>query len=263
MRKPMRVVQLEDVDERLFFNYLDTDRIRHVFTIYDLKNTREKTKVWVAFRNSGIAGYLFEYDKRFIHTHGDPESIPELLSKTTLDGPILIIRPDHLKAVEKVFEPVERLDPSSKGKVTTFLVMKTDSDTFTPTISHPVKKLGTEDLDEVSKSLGEELRNLVQNAVNEGFAYGAYENGSLASCATVSEHFEDVALIRGVFTITSLRSHGLATSVCSALIEELIRMGKTPVLWVSKDNLPALRVYKKLGFKETGIMFLGFKARRS
>jgi GNAT superfamily N-acetyltransferase len=262
MRKTFQVIHLEDVDEKAFYDYLDEDRVRHIFTICDLKNMPEKTKVWIALRNGGIAGYLFEFDRRIVHTHGEAESMPELLSKTTLDEPILVIWPDHLEAVKKVFEPVERLDPSGKGNVTTFLVMKTDSDTFTPAIRHPVKKLGIEDLNEVSKSLGEELKNLVQNAINKGFAYGAYENGLLASCATVSEHLEDMALIRGVFTVPSMRSHGLATSVCSALVEELIKTGKAPVLWVSKDNPSALSLYEKLVFKQTGIVLLCFKAKR-
>jgi len=262
MRRPTQVVPLEDMDERLFFDYLDMNRIRHVFTIYDIKNMREETRVWVALRNSKIAGYLFEYEKRFIHTHGDPESIQGLLGKTTIVEPIIVLEPDHLKAVKKVYEPVEPLDTATKDLITTFLVMKTDSETFKPIIRHFVKKLGTEDLNEASKSFDEPLKNLVQNAINKGFAYGAYENGSLASCAAVSEHLEDVALIRGVFTVPSLRNHGLATSVCSALVEESIRLGKVPMLWVSKDNLPALKLYEKLGFKETGIVLLSFQAKR-
>jgi GNAT superfamily N-acetyltransferase len=262
MREPIQAVPLEDMDERLFLNYLNKDRIRHIFTLCDLKNMREKTRVWVALRNTEVTGYIFEYDRRIVHTHGDPKNLLELLSKIDLDEPVLVIQPNHLKVVKKVFEPFEHLDPLSKGKITTFLVMKANSATFTPTIKHEVKKLRTEDLIEASKSLGEELKNLVQNAINRGFAYGGYENGLLVSCATVSEHLEDVALIRGVFTVPSMRGQGLSTSVCSVLVEELIRLGKTPMLWVSKDNLPALKLYVKLGFIQIGIVLKCFKAKR-
>ena len=262
MREPIQIVPLEDMDERLFLNYLNKDRIRHIFTLCDLKNIHEKTRVWVALRNTEVTGYIFEYDNRIVHTHGDPKNIPELLSKIDLDEPVLVVQPNHVRAVKKVFDPVERMDPLSKGKTTTFLVMKTGSDTFTPTIKHAVKKLETEDLNETSKSLSEELKNLVQNAINRGFAYGGYENGLLVSCATISEYLEDVALIRGVFTVPSMRGQGLSTSVCSALVEESIKLGKTPMLWVSKDNLPALKLYEKLGFKQTGIVLKCFKAKR-
>jgi len=263
MQKPIKIVPLEDIDEKSFYNYLDKDRIRHIFTIYDLKNMREKTRVWVALRNSEITGYLFEFERRFVHTHGDPESVSKLIGQTELDEPVLVVYPEHLTIVTEVFEPVEPLDSASKGKITTFLVMIVDAASFRPVIKHPVKKLGANDLDEIAKSLGEEYRERVQNAVDKGFAFGAYENGYLASVATVPELLEDEALIRGVYTAQVLRSRGLATSACSALVVEIIRYHRKPILWVSKDNLPALNVYKKLGFKETDIVLLCFKARRT
>ncbi len=262
MQEPTRVVPLEDTDERLFLSYLNKDKVRHIFTLCDLQNAREKTRIWVALRDAEVVGYVFEYDRRIVHTHGEPETMPELLDKIDLAEPGLVVQPDHLRAVKKVFEPVERMDPLSKGEITTFFVMKMDSATFMPAIKHVVKKLGAEDLDEVFKNLGQDLRSMVQNAVNKGFAYGGYADGQLASCATVSEHIDDVALIRGVFTAPHMRNRGLSTSVCSALVEESFRLGKTPVLWVSKDNHAALRVYKKLGFKETGIVLKCFKAKR-
>ena len=50
--------------------------------------------------------------------------------------------------------------------------------------------------------------------------------------------------------------------MCSALVEELIGLGKEAVIWVAKDNLPARRVYEKIGFKKTGHVLLGFRAKR-
>ncbi len=262
MQEPTRVVPLKDMDERTFLNYLNRDRIRHVFTLCDLQNAREKTRIWVALRDAEVGGYVFEYDKRIVHTHGSPKTVPELLNRIDLDELVLVVQPDHLRAVKKVFEPIEHMDPMSKGKITTFLVMKMDSDNFTPSIKHAVKKLGAEDLDEVFRNLGQDLRSMVQNAVNNGFAYGGYADGVLASCATVAEHLDDVALIRGVFTAPQMRNQRLSTSVCSALVEESFRLGKTPMLWVSKDNPAALRLYRKLGFKETGIVLKCFRAKR-
>jgi predicted GNAT family acetyltransferase len=42
----------------------------------------------------------------------------------------------------------------------------------------------------------------------------------------------------------------------------MIRIGKEPVLWVAKDNIPARRIYEKTGFKKTGHILLGFEAKR-
>jgi GNAT superfamily N-acetyltransferase len=258
----VKIIPLEEIDEKRFLDYLDKDRILHVFTIYDLKRMREKTEVWVAIRNGEISGYLFQFDQKIVHTHGDTESVAELLRFVDLEEPTLVIRPRHLAVVEKFFKPVEPTDSSSKGEITRYFVMIAYADTFKPTIKHRVKKLGLEDLDDVSKSPGDEPRERLQDAINRGLASGAYHNRLLASFATVPEILERLALVRGVYTVPSLRRKGLATSACSALVAELIRLGKEPMLWVAKDNLPARRVYEKVGFKKTGHILFGFKARR-
>ncbi|MDH5795078.1 MAG: GNAT family N-acetyltransferase [Candidatus Bathyarchaeota archaeon] len=262
MKTSFRVLPLGKVDEKQFLDFLHKDRVLHIFTIYDLKYMREKTEVWVALRDDAIVGYLLEFDKRIVQTRGDAETVAGLLPFADLDEPVLIIEPHHLAVVEEVFKPVEPMDSSSKGKITTFLVMRTDAEAFQPVIRHRVRRLGTEDLEEVSVGLGGELAKTVGEAIRGGVVFGAYDGGSLASLATVPQIIENIALIRGVYTVPSLRNRGLATSASSALVAELIRLGKEPVLWVAKDNLPARRIYEKIGFRRTGHVLLGFKAKR-
>jgi len=257
------VFPLEKAYEKQFLDFLDRDRILHIFTIFDLRYQRDKTRVWMAFENNEIISYLMEFDKRIVHTHGDAVSVAKLLDFINLDEAMFVIEPIHLQAVEKCFEIVERTDYSSsfpKAKIMTYLVMKVDAETFKPWVKHPVGRLGTEDLDNVLKSMGDELSRQVNNAIQRGFAFGIYENESLVSIATTSNIVDDLALIRGVYTIPSSRGKGLATSTCSALVEELIDRGKKAILWVSKDNLPAIRVYEKIGFKKTDHILLAFQA---
>ena len=258
----LRVIPLEKGNEKQFLDFLNKDRVLHIFTIYDLRFMREKTEVWVAFEKEKIIGYLFKFDKRIVHTHGDAESVTRLLDYIDLNEPVFVIEPHHLAAVEKFFEPIEPTDPSSKSKITTYLVMKANVETFKPLMRHRVKRLGTEDLNDVLKNVGDEYRKRIENAIYKGIAFGAYENISLVSVATAPEILEDLALIRGVYTVPSFRSRGLATSACSALVGELINLGKEAVLWVAEDNLPARKVYEKIGFKKTEHILLGFKARR-
>jgi len=262
MPEALHVQPLTESLEKQFASYLDEDRVLHIFTIYDLRRARDKTEVWLALRQDRIASYLFEYDKRIVHAHGDAEGVPCLLRVIDINEPIFIIEPQHLAAVEKVFEPVQPTDSASKGRITTYYVMTAKADTFRPLIKHRVKKLNLDDLDEVSRSLGAEYRERAETAVQRGMAFGAYENETLVSLATVPEILEEAALIRGVYTAPSLRSRGLATSACSALAVELMGVGKTPVLWVAEDNIPARKVYEKIGFERTEHKLLGFKARR-
>jgi GNAT superfamily N-acetyltransferase len=253
---------IEKTNVRRFLDFLDEDRILHIFTIYDLRFMRNKTKVWAALENDEMRGYLFEFDKRIIHTRGQTEGITELLDYISLEEPVMVIEPHHLAVIEKSFKPVEPTDASSKGKITTYLVMKTNAETFQPSIKHRFKKLEAEDLDEVSERIGEGWAKRVEDAIRRGMAFGAYERDSLASLATVPEIIEDIAFVRGVYTVPSLRSKGLATSATSALIEELISLDKEAILWVAKANTPARKVYEKIGFRKTGQVLLGFKARR-
>ncbi len=255
-------VSLNETNEEQFLDFLNRDRVLHFFTIYDLKYLRDKTQVWIALDDGKVRGYVFEFDERIVHTHGDIESIANLMDCINVVEPVFVIEPDHLDAVKEVFTPDEPTDQASKHKVTTYLVVSTDAETFHPSIRHTVKKLGTEDLDEVLEQMGDEKRMRVETAIDRGIAFGAYDNNRLVSVITASEILDDLALIRGTYTVPQWRGKGFATSVCSALVEELLRLEKLAVLWVAKDNHPARKVYEKIGFKRTGHTLLGFKAKR-
>ncbi|SFS56061.1 Acetyltransferase (GNAT) family protein [Saccharopolyspora flava] len=58
--------------------------------------------------------------------------------------------------------------------------------------------------------------------------------------------------ISGVATHPDHRGEGLSTRVCTFLTRELARLGDV-VLMADSDNEPALRVYRRLGFRYTAI----------
>ncbi len=262
---PLRIVPLQDTNMECLLSFMRQGMILHLFTFYDLEFGRDRTKIWLAFGEAApekLLGYLLEYDGRIIHIHGNEESARQLIARICLDEAVFTVEPQCLEIVRKIFEPVEPLDPFSSGKITTFLIMSTATGKLNLLIRHKVKKLDAEDLDQVALVFGEERRTHVENALSRGFSYGAYLDGKMVSMATVSYIKGDVAFIRGIHTDPEFRGRGLATSVTSALVAEIARTGKTAVLWVSKDNYAAIRVYEKVGFKESGHVLLGFKARR-
>lgn len=258
----LRVIPVEEPYEKQFIDFLEADKILHIFTIYDFRYMRDKTKIWIALEDEKIAGYLLEFDNRIVHTHGSAERVAKLLDYTNLDELVFVIEPHHLRVVEEHFKPLGPTDSSSRGEITTYSIVKVDAETFKPSIRHRVKKLGTRDLVNVLKSMGDEWKSRIENVIHKGVAFGAYDNGSLVAVATISEILDGLALIRGVYTHPSFRRKGFATSACSALVQDLIDLGKEAMLWVAKDNLPAIRVYKKIGFKKTRHILLGFKAKR-
>jgi GNAT superfamily N-acetyltransferase len=262
MRKPWRITVLPEEGDEQFLEFLNKDRILNIFTIYDLKHLRDKTRVWLALEDNEIRGYLFEFDKRIVHTHGTTQGLTKLLQFIDLNEPVLVIEPHHLPEVTRFFQPIEPADAASKGKITTYLVMKANAKNFKPATHHRVKRLGPEDSGEVLERFGEEWKKRVKDAIHRGMAYGAYENDALTSIATTTEIIDNIAFVRGVHTIPSSRGKGLATSAVSALVREWIRLGKEAVLWVAEDNIPANRVYEKIGFQRTEHVLLGFKARK-
>lgn len=257
----MKVVRLEQTNEEQFISFLSENIILHFYTLYGVRHFRDKVQIWVALNCKKISGYL-AYGAGMARTHGATKSITRLLDYIDSDELVFVIEPTHLAAVKKVFEPVGPTDPSSSGKITTYLIMKANAETLKPRVTHRVKKLEVEDLGSISSDLGDGYREQIESAIRVGIAFGAYEGGKIISVAFASEVIEDLAMIRGVYTLPSFRGRGFATSVCSALAKELARTNKNPIVWVDEQNPSARKVYEKIGFKDMGHVLLGFKAKR-
>ncbi len=203
---------------------------------------------------------MIEYDKRVLTIRGDKECTIPLLSSSDLTTPLLNIEPTHLSPIKKLYKPTEPADQMTTGSITTFITMKTTPQSLTPKIHHKVQEVTKEEAQAVSNLLGADLQRT--QGFLRGMAFGIFKRKKLVSFAASPEMLEDIAIIRGVQTAPEERNKGHATSVCSALVQKLHHQGKDVMLYVSKDNPSAIRVYKKIGFKETGHIFLSFTAKR-
>ena len=67
-----------------------------------------------------------------------------------------------------------------------------------------------------------------------------------------------VSNIHTVVTHKSHRNRGYATSVVSALVKEIPQTNDLALIHVLKDNMPARRVYEKVGFTIYGNYLCGF-----
>jgi hypothetical protein len=256
----IKTVPLNENIENCLFAFMNNDRISHFYDIYDLTHLKGKTRAWVALLDNKLVGYMFEYDRRIITMRGNEDCITPLLQYTDLTTPIFNIEPQHLAAVTKLFEPTKPPDKMTKGKITTFLTMKTTPNTLPPVIKHNVRKLTKEDAQALAELLGADIQRA--HDMLRGIGYGIFKGNKLVASAASPEILGDLAIIRGVHTAVEERNKEYATSVCSALVQELNEQGKDVILYVSKDNPPALKVYKKIGFKPTGHKFLSFVAQR-
>lgn len=74
----------------------------------------------------------------------------------------------------------------------------------------------------------------------------------IAAKASINALGFSCAQIGGVYTRPHLRNHGLATALMKFMVQAILEEGMGLTLFVKRDNLPALRVYEKLGFRPMG-----------
>jgi len=258
--KKIKTVALNKRVEKRLQDFMNEDRVSHFYAINDLQHLRDKTLVQVALSDDRVLGYMLEYDKRILHMRGDKNCVTTLLSNSALTEALFNIEAQHLPAVKRVFEPVEPADKMTKGLVTHFVTMKAARHSFRPLIRHRVRELRKESAPALADLLGIEPEQAL--GFFSGFAFGLFKGKKLVSYAASPEIIEDLAIIRGVFTAPDERNKGYSQSVCSALVKKLLSEGKEVMLYVSRDNPAAIKVYKKIGFKKTRHSFLGFTAKR-
>jgi len=260
---------LEFINGKPFKNY-------HAFLDLRLQSNREKTKFWIALEGTNVVGYMLEYDRKSITLRGDANCAVELLDKTNLDEPYLNVEPEHLRVVEKIYEPVKPSYKFDRGKVTTFLVMEVNRESFRPIIVHDPKKLTNKEFDDIVETfmrLSKEIRQtpaeheqiarMLNTDLRHRIFYGTYEGGKLVSLVGggPSPVAENLSEVRPVYTYPEFRERGHATSACSAVVDELLSKTERVTLAASRSNAAALRVYEKIGFSEI-YRFLTFWGRR-
>ena len=207
MPKAWKITSLNKCNEQEFMLSIRENKLLHIFTLFDVKNAREKTEIWIATSNKR-SGYLIQFDKKIIHTHGDNECLPQLLEKIDAQEAKFAIEPQHLAQVEKIYVPTKASDQVSLGNITTYLIMSVRTQDFNPSITHQVTKVTTNDLDDMFKDLGEEYAKKVQQAQNSGIALGVRAEKRWVSVAIIPEIIEEIGFIRGVYTAPAFRGKG-------------------------------------------------------
>jgi len=258
--KSIKTVALDKRLEKHLLQFMSLDRVSHFYAIYDLQHLRNKTSAWVALSEDEVAGYLLEYDKRILYMRGARGCEIPLLQNSRLTEALLNVETHHLPSVKSLFELVEPADKITEGHVTTFVTMKATRQSFRPVIRHRVQELRKDNAPALAGLLGIKPEQAL--SFFKGFSFGLFKGEKLVSYAASPEILEDLAIIRGVFTAPDERNQGYSKSVCSLLVSRLLDEGKDVILYVSKDNAAANRVYTEIGFKNTGHFFFGFTAKR-
>lgn len=259
--RTLRIVALQRSYEKRLLEYMNHDRVSHFYPIYDILHMPEKTRTWLALSDNYFAGYLVEFDRRILCLRGDADAAPRLLEQNDLTTGLFNIEPSHFSTVKRIFEPVAPADKMTIGKISTFTPMLVTRKRFKPVVEHKVREVAKDEVQLVTGLL--DIDGQTASELLSGYGFGVFKRGRLVSFAASPNMIDDLAIVRGVFTAAEQRNKGYSKSVCSALVDRLLRDGKNVFLYVSKDNAAAINVYSSLGFKATGHVVLSFWAQRT
>ncbi|MDA3938626.1 MAG: GNAT family N-acetyltransferase [Spirochaetia bacterium] len=95
------------------------------------------------------------------------------------------------------------------------------------------------------------LHNLRKTCSNQSVFFASVRKEIIAKVNTNGKGF-GYNQIGGVYTKPQYRNQGISTYLMKYLLNEIHKSGKNAVLYVKKENDPALSLYKKLGFQIIG-----------
>jgi ribosomal protein S18 acetylase RimI-like enzyme len=185
-----------------------------------------------------------------LFAQGDPRAVAPILDDFSTEPSVFLhVRPEMLPVLETRYEIVE---------LWRMWRMVLERDAYRGVLTAGVVRLSSahesavKQLFDDGSSTGESPDFFFPSMLDAGVFYGLEDADNLVAVA--GTHLvvpsEDVAAIGNVYTRRDRRGRGLAASVTSAVVDELLRLRiGTIVLNVNQSNALAIRLYERLGFK--------------
>lgn len=256
----MRVEVRELYDRREIYAFLAQDRYYAAYAIGDLEPGLFELSTWhIALqdgRKTALTLCFGGLRPPALFVMGSSEGLTLLLQERSLPERVYLTgRPNHLFPFQEAFV---------LGPAEDMLRMILEPSDFLPYRGRAIR-LSRRHLPSLQRLYrGEGVFAPYQ--LDLGVFYGVEVGGELVSAAgthLVSPTYQ-IAAVGNIFTHPSHRGQGYASVCTSAVIEELLSHSLEIVLNVARSNEVALRLYKRLGFREycPFIEALGVRKRR-
>ena len=233
-----------EVDQHLH-QLLESDRVWCAYALADLDPAEAEHSKWLVNEKAVILIYK-GLDPPVLFLHGDPENLKPLVNRVPRgEYQYGLKKVCHLMLADRLQSKIERhmwrmvLNPRDFPRISTVGSKRLVSDDL-PAIRR---------LFESSPDLPDAFH---ERQLAIGPFFGIHEGDELLCIAGVHvlSQWAKVAAVGNVFTRPDRRGQGLATRASAAVVKALLAQDiQTIVLNVAMDNEPALRCYRRLGFR--------------
>lgn len=247
-----KIVQVEEANRETVARSLTSENLLiHHFDIYDLLYEPENTTIYVAYdQTNSLSGYLLTYKglrTPATRLYGEREAVSQLLNLLEKEKMLIFCPPELLDVVEERF-------PQARCYLEDQMYVSRSSVRF---INHEkAMRLDPEHASSLAElySSGEpsyaRSEERCRTLLEKHSVYGVFADDELVSAAIALKRMPEVSEITGVFTKPKSRGRGFATITTSAATEEALKNAPKTTLFVRSDNIPAVEIYKKLGYRK-------------
>ncbi len=259
----MRVVSVAGGHEKIFYEYVSKDPLDYYFFILDWEQQRDQTKIMLAIENEHVVGSVLVYADLIVQFRGKREAIEQLLEHVSLEKAEMQA---PLDCEDIILEKYQPLSPYIKHNLTLMRLNKGEESIL---IAHPPERLRVEDAEEVLGVLGnadpevwgEIAVEMLKKSLESTFWLGIRQKNRIVSVGNTRLVDFAYCNIGKIATDEHHRNRGYATSLVSALVQEIFKHSKTALIHALQDNTPAICAYSKVGFEPYNT-YLFMKAKK-
>lgn len=246
----LKIVSVADGYEKTFWEYVNQDQLDYYFFILDWQQRRERTKILLAIDGKTVEGLMLIYADSVVQLRGSREAVELLLAQLSLEKVELQAPPEY---EDLVFEKYRPYASSASHALVMMRLVKNHENILMTEV--PVR-LGVNDAVEVMRVLreadpewwGEVTEESQRKSLESACWFGVKSDERLV--AVGGARLVDFASnIHAIATDERYRNRGYATSVVSALVQEIFKYSPIALIHVLRDNAPAARAYSKVGFQ--------------
>lgn len=257
----LEIVELDDIDEKQFWNYVLSDIPRYFFFILDLKQYPEHCRFFIARESEIIVGMCLIWKNHIAQIRSnDPEIIESLFKAIPKDIAI-----DEVTFEYPHQDILDKLIPDPKKKITMHrmvldkqrMILNKEKMIQRYKLEKPYiqRNMDVKDVDLIVDLMRASDPIFWGDVTTEKFQFdetqiytGLFDGDKLISF-TLAWIDETAAIISIVATHPDYQNQGLATYLVNEGVHKLIEHSDIGLIHVRADNPPAIKVYSKVGYE--------------